>query len=193
MSFADALVENRIPPRVGDVRLRYDEGRMVGESLPPAFGQRLLPEVCLLLAALCGLGSFGLLLARPSSFGAPAGLGLLAAALIGAALRLEARQGRRRFVLHFRNETLRLERLAWAPGATRTRTIRFDDVTAVEAVRRPTGHSAIVVTWREGPEGETHEEVLVEHIAPHEAETLHRVGRMLHNAFGLKASAPAGS
>jgi hypothetical protein len=161
---------------------------MVGESLPPPFGQRLWVELCLLLAAGCSVGSLSLLVLIPSHYGAPAGLGLAAAVLFGYALRLEARLGRRRFVLHFRTDTLRLERLAWAPRATRTWTLPFDDVTAVEVVQRPSGHSAIQVAWRAGPE--ERREVLVERVRPSEAEALRRVQRMLHNAFGLKASAP---
>jgi hypothetical protein len=194
VSFADALVENRIPPLLGDVRLRYDEGRMIGESLPPTFGKRLGPELCLLLGAACGVGSLALLVLAPSHYGAPAGLALATAALVGYALRLEARLGRRRFVLHFATEVLRLERLSWAPSATRTETIPFDDVTAVQVVQRPSGHYAIVVTWKAkvGPKEQLEERraTLVEQVRPSEEETLYRVWRMLHNAFGLKASEP---
>jgi hypothetical protein len=192
VSFADALVENRIPPRVGDVRLRYDEGRMLGESLPPTVGQRLLPELCVLLAAACALGSMALLALTPHQYGVPVALGLAATAFMVAALRLEARLGRRRFVLHFATETLRLERLTWAPSATRMETIPFDDVTAVEVLQRPSGRYFIRVTWKAGPKEQREERsaVLVDHVRPGESETLERVWRMLHNAFGLKASAP---
>jgi len=161
---------------------------MVGESLPPSGGRRLWPELCLLLAAACGVGSLSLLVVAPSHYTTPAILGLGAAALIGYALRLEAILGRRRFVLHFYTETLRLDRLAWAPSATRTEAIPFDDVTAVEVIQRPEGHYAIRVVWKSGPE--ERRAVLVDHVRPSEAETLQRVWRMLHNAFGLKASAP---
>jgi hypothetical protein len=113
---------------------------------------------------------------------------------VGCALRLEARLGRRRFVLHFATELLRLERLSWAPSATRMEAIPFDDVTAVQVVQRPSGYYAILVTWKAGPAKRREERraPLVEQIHPDEAETLHRVWRMLHNAFGLKASEPAG-
>ncbi len=188
MSFADALEDNRIPQRVGDIRLRYDEGRLIGESLPPTVGERLWPELCLAVAAVCGLGSIALLVLVPGLYLTPALLGLGSAAFVGLAFRLEAGLGRRRFVLHFHTETLRLERLSWAPRAVRTQTIRFDDVTAVQVVQRPTGHYAIVVVWRWGEK--EHRAALVEQARPSEGETLHRVWRMLHNAFGLKASAP---
>jgi hypothetical protein len=167
---------------------------MLGESLPPPVGQRLVPELCLLLAAACAVGSLSLLIVAPSRSGVPLALGVGAAALIGYALRLEAHLGRRRFVLHFATETLRLERLAWAPSATRTETVPFDDVTAVEVVQRPSGHYALLVSYKSGPKEprEVRRQVLVEQIRPSEAETLHRVWRMLHNAFGLKASEPSG-
>ena len=54
---------------------------MVGESLPPTLGQRLLPELCLLLAGACGVGSLALLVVVPSHYGAPALLALAAAGL----------------------------------------------------------------------------------------------------------------
>lgn len=197
MSFADALVENRIPPRVGDVRLRYDEGRLVGESLPSSVSQRLLPELCIMLAALCALSSIVLLVVAPSQYGVPVALGGGATAFMAAALKLEARLGRRRFVLHFATETLRLERLTWAPSATRMETIPFDDVTAVDALQRPGGTYFLRVTWKAPPlkpdSKEPREErttVVVDQIRPGEAETMRRVWRMLHNAFGLKALAP---
>jgi hypothetical protein len=194
VSFADALVENRIPPRLGDVRLRYDEGRMIGESLPPSVGQRLGPELSMLLGAACGVGCLALLVVAPSHYGGPVALALAAAVFVGCALRLEAGLGRRRFVLHFATKLLRLERLSWAPSATRMEAIPFDDVTAVQIIQRPSGHYAIVVTWSTGPAKQREERraPLVEQIRPSEEETLYRVWRMLHNAFGLKASEPEG-
>ncbi len=188
MSFADALKDNRIPQRVGDIRLRYDEGRLIGESLPPPMERRLWPDLCLLLGACCGLGSIALLLLIPGVYMAPVALGLASAAFVGCAFRLEAQLGRRRFVLHFHTETLRLERLTWAPRAVRMETVRFDDVTAVQVVQRPSGHYAVIVVWRQ--DEQERREALVEHARPSEGDTLHRVWRMLHNAFGLKASAP---
>jgi hypothetical protein len=135
-----------------------------------------------------------LLVVTPHQYGIPVVLGLAATGFIAAALRLEARLGRRRFVLHFATETLRLERLTWAPSATRMETIPFDDVTAVDVLQRPSGDSFIRVTWKAGPKEQREERsaVLVDQIRPREAETLQRVWRMLHNAFGLKASAPSG-
>ncbi|EAU64325.1 hypothetical protein STIAU_4781 [Stigmatella aurantiaca DW4/3-1] len=166
---------------------------MVGESRPPSWPRRLLPELCLLLAALCALGSLGTLLSAPSHLGAPIAWGLLAGACVGLGLRLEGRLARRRFVLHFRSETLRLEHLTWAPGTTRTQVIPFDDVTSVEVVHRPaSGRRALLVAWRVTPEQPSRQAALVEHILESEEETLRRVSRMLRNAFGLKASAPGG-
>jgi hypothetical protein len=191
-SFADALEENPAPRRLGDVRLRYEPGRLLGESHPPSFWRRQLPVVCLLLAAGCAVGALvGVLWAGGAEATPPLSmvLGVLTVALVGVALRLEGQLGRRRFVLHFPTERLRLERLRWAPGATRVEWVPFDEVTAVEIVERAAKHYALVVVWRAaGEEQPTRREVLVEHIPASEQEALVRVWRLLHNAFGLRGA-----
>ncbi|PTL77533.1 hypothetical protein DAT35_44140 [Vitiosangium sp. GDMCC 1.1324] len=190
-SFADALEENPAPRRLGDVRLRYEPGRLLGESQPPSFWRRQLPGLCLLLAALCAAGAVvGVLLGGGGERTPPTpmALGAVAVALVGFALRLEAQLGRRRFVLHFPTERLRLERLRWAPGATHVQWVPFDEVSAVEVVERAPGRYALVVVWRHAGEEETRREVLVEHIGASEQEALFRVWRLLHNAFGLRGA-----
>lgn len=203
-SFAEALEENPAPRRLGDVRLRYEPGRLLGESLPPSFWRRLLPGACLVLAALCTAGAVvGVLLGGEGAVGSvPLALGMVAVALVGFALQLEAQLGRRRFVLHFPTERLRLERLRWAPGATRAEWVPFDEVTSVDVVERAPGRYALVVVWRPGgtkgpdspsSEAGTRRELLVEHIGAHEQEALLRVWRLLHNAFGLRGAGLAGA
>jgi hypothetical protein len=113
---------------------------------------------------------------------------VVSAALVGFALRLEGQLGRRRFVLHFRSERLRVEQLRWAPGATRKEWVPFDEVTAVEVVERAPGRYALMVVWRAGEKGEPRRAVLVEHIGSGEEEALFRVWRLLHNAFGLRGA-----
>jgi hypothetical protein len=195
-SFADALEDNPAPRRLGDVRLRYEPGRLLGESYPPSFLRRQLPGLCLLLAAACTVGALvGMLWGgggERTPF-VPVALGVLAAALVGLALWQEGQLGRRRFVLHFPTERLRLERLRWAPGATRVQWVPFDEVTAVEVVERAAGRYALVVVWRAaGSEEPPRREVLVEHIGAREKEALVRVWRLLHNAFGLRGAGLAG-
>lgn len=198
-SFTEALEENPAPRRLGDVRLRYEPGRLLGESLPPSFLRRQLPGLCLVLAALAMGGAvLGLLLGggREALPVVPSSLALSAVALVGFALRLEGQLGRRRFVLHFPSERLRLETLRWAPGATRREWVPFDEVCAVEVVERPSRGYALVVAWRPGGQGETGEPrraVLVEHIGANEQEALFRVWRLLHNAFGLRGAGLAGA
>lgn len=168
----------------------------MGESRSPSFWRRQLPSLCVTLAALCTLGAvLGVLLGGGDERTppAPVALGALAVALMGFALRLEGQLGRRRFVLHFSTERLRLERLRWAPGATRVQWVPFDEVSAVEVVERAPGRYALVVVWRPGgAEGESWREVLVEHIGASEQEALFRVWRLLHNAFGLRGAGLAG-
>ncbi len=200
VSFAQALAENPVPRQLGDVRLRFESGRLVGESLPPDFLRRMLPGLALGLAGGCALASMALLALSPSHFGTPLVLGLIAVACVGGALFLEGRLGRRRFVLHFHTETLRLDTLRWAPGASRTQWVPFDAVTSVETVQQPSGHYSLVVCWRDTPpapepaEGEEEEQaprrraVLVADVRQAEEEALFRVWRMLHNAFGLRGA-----
>lgn len=195
-SFSDALEENPAPRRLGDVWLRYEPGRLLGESVPPSYWRRQVPGLSMVLSAMFAGGAvLGVLLGAGDVMPViPLTLGAVAAAVAGFALWFEGRLGRRRFVLHFRAERLRLEQLRWAPGATRAQWVPFDDVTAVEVVQRPQGHYALVVQWREG-EGKTARvlrEVLVEHIPAGEHEALVRVWRMLHNAFGLRGAGLAG-
>ncbi|MCE9666877.1 hypothetical protein LY474_03530 [Myxococcus stipitatus] len=191
-SFEDALLENRVPPLLGDVRLRYDGGRLVGESLPPPWERRMLPGLCVGVGVGCAVGAAVMTGLEPGTLPvASLGLAVLAASLVGLALRLESRMARRRFVLHFRTETLRVEQLAWTPGATHARLIPFDTVRAVHMVERPGPRYALVVEHVR--EGETASRaVLVEDVRPAEAETLHRVWRMLSNAFGLRGAGLAG-
>jgi hypothetical protein len=188
VSFAQALSENQVPRRLGDVRLRFDGGRLVGESLPPGQLQRMLPGLLLGLAGLCGLGCAVLLALQPSQPGVPIALGVATVACVGGALHLEGRLGRRRFVLHFHTETLRLDTLRWAPGASRTELVPFDAVTAVETLERPDGRYALAVVWSPAPEAEPQRALLVEQVTRAEQEALFRVWRMLHNAFGLRGA-----
>ena len=66
VSFAQALTENLVPRRLGDVRLRFEAGRLVGESLPPDMLRRMLPGLALGLAGFCALACIALLAVRPS-------------------------------------------------------------------------------------------------------------------------------
>jgi hypothetical protein len=152
------------------------------------------------LAALCTAGAVvGVLLGGDGAVSSvPLALGMVAVALVGFALQLEGHLGRRRFVLHFATERLRLERLRWAPGATRAEWVPFDAVSSVDVVERAPGRYALVVAWRPGGKDtkgqeETRREVLVEHIGAHEQEALLRVWRLLHNAFGLRGAGLAGA
>jgi hypothetical protein len=190
-SFADALEENPAPRRLGDVRLRYEPGRLLGESLPPSFMRRQVPGACLLLATVCAVGAVVAVLWESGAGGLPPMalvLGGMTVGLVLLALRLEGQLGRRRFVLHFPTERLRVEQLRWAPGATRVDWVPFDEVFAVEVVERAPSRYALVVAWRTGEKQEERRAVLVEHIGEGEEEALFRVWRLLHNAFGLRGA-----
>jgi hypothetical protein len=191
VSFEDALRENQVPPLLGDVRLYYDEGRLVGESRPPPWLWRLVPSLCLGLGGVLAVVGAVLLLADASRMpGGGAALLVLAGLLVGGALAVESRLRRRRFVLHFKTESLRLDTLSWARRGTRTQTLPFDDVRAVHIVQPPSGGYSLVVEY--GPKEAPRRALLVSGVRPSEGETLHRVWRMLHNAFGLSGAGLAG-
>ncbi|MCY1015213.1 hypothetical protein [Pyxidicoccus sp. MSG2] len=192
-SFEDALLDNRVPALLGDVRLRYDGGRLVGESLPPPWDRRILPGLCVGVALGCTVGAAVLVGLEGGTLPAASlALAVAAAVLVGLALRLESRLGRRRFVLHFRSESLRVEHLAWTPGATRAELVPFDAVKAVHMVERPGPRYALVVEYVLEDDEQPRRAVLVEGVRPAEGETLHRVWRMLSNAFGLRGAGLAG-
>ncbi len=189
MSFDEALSENRVPPRVGDLRLRSEPGRLIGET---SRSQRPLPWLPLLLrGAAVGLGLMAV--ARLLSGGSwlpallqtvLAGLGLLAAS------RLDARGARRRFVLHFATELLRLESLPPGGGVPQLDEIPFDAVRSVDIVEELGVGMAIRLYWREGDAERT--SLLLRAARPSEGESLHRVWRMLRNAFGLDGTSLPG-
>jgi hypothetical protein len=191
--FDQALEENPAPRWLGDVRLRSEPGRLIGESLPPRLALRLLPAASLTGAVGCALGAAAWLLAGEQG-GLPVPALLLSGVcggLVVGALWLEARLGRRRFVLHFSPRVLRLERLAWSPWGTRAQSVPFAQVQEVQVVERVPGGYALVVVWQE--EGQPPQRaVLVERVGVREEEALLRVWRLLNNAFGLKGAGLAG-
>jgi hypothetical protein len=189
VSFADALEQNPAPRRLGDVRLRYEPGRLMGESVPPSFWQRQVPGACLLMAVACAVGAGVMALREEGALPLLAVLlGGMAVGWVGLALRLEGRLGRRRFVLHFATEQLRLEQLRYAPGRSRTEWVSFHAVSAVEVVERASRRYALVVVWQPAEAKAPRRAVLVEDVGGHEQEALLRVWRLLHNAFGLKGA-----
>ena len=120
--------------------------------------------------------------------GALAGLtGLLMAA--GA---LVARRGRarRRFVLNFATESLRLDRPSGMAAASQSTVVGFGEVTDVEVVPRRAGTFALVATYHPAPGATPVTEVLIERVGPKDVPHLRRVWRLLRGAFGLKAPAP---
>lgn len=189
MSFDEALSENRIPPRVGDLLLRSEPGRLIGETSRNVGVLRWSP--LLLRCVSLGLG----LLAVASLLGAGNWqLGVVELAMAGAALfaasRIDAQRARRRFVLHFASERLRLELLPRGGGIPRHDEIAFDAVTSVDLVEELGVGFAIRIHWREG-EG-LRSELLLRGASAAEGETVHRVWRMLRNAFGLDGTSLPG-
>ncbi len=188
MSFEEALRENLPVTAVGDLRLRYDGPMLVGELAPGAAGARLPASLAdgLGVAALsAALISVVLLLATPW-VGLAAAFALCFAALLYGSAAVRGRQrARRRFVLNFADETLRLERPARGLGAPLTRVVSFDEVLGLVLERRPQGALGLEVeVQREGAEPESFP--LVQQAGAGDEDALRSLARMLHHAFGLR-------
>lgn len=189
MSFDEALSENRVPPRVGDLRLRSEPGRLIGET---SRNDRPLPWLPLLLRSLAlGLGLIAVARILMGESWPPA---VVQVALAGGALflaaRLDVQGARRRFVLHFANELLRIESLPPGGGVPRHEAIPFDSVISVDMVEELGSGLGIRLHWREGDAERT--ELLLRGARPSEGESVHRVWRMLRNAFGLDGTSLPG-
>lgn len=191
MSFARALEENPIPRRLGGVRLRYESSLLIVESRPRLGASGLLPESLLVGGLACALSGVTLLL-QGSSERDVALAGVLAGAtgLLIAGGVLAARRGRarRRFVLNFATESLRLDLPTAA--ASRSTVVHFDGVTDVAVVPRRDGTFTLAVTYLPAPGAAPVTEVLIDRVSSRDVPHLRRVWRLLRGAFGLRAPGP---
>jgi hypothetical protein len=185
MRFEEALRESQVPRRVGDVRLRYEQRLLIGETTR----LRGWADGALLMAAVgSGLGCLALLIlsSTTASLVGAAGLAILAGLSFAASTFIEQRARRpRRFVLNFDSETLRLEAPARMTGNPRSLTIPFDAIRDVAVVTGPGRGFWLEARFEE--DGGERAQVLVDRVAPGEVETLRRVWRLLRDAFGLRS------
>jgi hypothetical protein len=183
MRFEEALLERQVPRRVGDVRLRYEERLLIGESLH----RRGWVDSALLASAVAsGLGCLALLVLSSTTMAllGAGGLALVAGVSFAASTFVEQRSRRpRRFILDFDSETLRLESTSPVTGNPRTLTVSFDAVRDVAVVPGPGRGFWMEARFEE--KGGERAEVLVDRVAPTEVETLRRLWRLLRAAFGL--------
>jgi hypothetical protein len=186
----DRALRTHPPPtgRVGDIWLRYDPPVLVGETLAPPRRARLLPDLLMLAALGAGVLAVAVLLedGGGGTRGAAA-LALISAGLFALGNRLERRAAaRRRFILHFGTETLRLDGPAGLRGRA-TRTVSFDAVKDLYVLVGADGRCALVAELEVTPGAPTLSTVLVDGVAPEAREELRRVWVTLRAAFGLKA------
>jgi hypothetical protein len=181
MNFARALERNPVPPRLGDVWLRYDRTLLIGEAGRARGVLRYLPEAATLLGAGLALGALAGVVAGRARASA-----LLAALASGGALVIAAilaRRGRpRRFVLNFATESLRLER------AGQTRVVPFAAVKAIFVERGEAGYALIVELEEPAPSGAppaSRTEPLIEAVREEELVGLGRTWRALAAALGV--------
>lgn len=199
MSFERALRSNPPPSgRVGDVWLRYDPPVLVGETRHAPARARLLPELVMGGALAAGLAAVALLLGlgELSAAGGAATWVAGAFAAIGGGLfllsnALERRaRGRRRFVLHFGTETLRLDTSGGVRGPI-SRTVHFDAVRDLYVLVGTGGRHTLVVDVEVRAGKPPLSVVMVDGVSEAEADELQRVWTTLRAAFGLRPP-PAG-
>lgn len=183
MSFAKALEEQRAPRRLGDVKLRYEESMLIGETpLPP---RGMTPTIAWVVGLLATLLSVASLIVNAPDL-ATLALVLLAAAAYAAAVRLRSFDRRRRaFVLNFGTNSLRLDFVTPFAGRPGTMVVPFDSVRDVKQQPAP-GGACLTVDFVPTPGSkELLREVLVAFIRPEEHDDADRLQRLLTGAFGL--------
>lgn len=179
VDFEDAL--QRTPPieRVGELRLRYETSLLIAEPPAPK------PDTRLQLLRLGGASLIALALATvvASTDGKPPinalVVALLGTGLLAAAPRLFPAPRRRRFVLNFASESLRIDDLGAQP---RTRVLHFDEIAALAVEPDHSGGFQLVLSAKAPPT----REVLVERVLGEDVEELRRLWRVLTDAFGIR-------
>lgn len=178
MEFEEALLGHPLPRRVGDVSFRFEDNLLIGEGdrdrRADAVGQILWVG-----GIAAGLGCLVTLVGGALS---PAVVFGVAAAgcVVAAGFADQRARTRRRFVLNFEDETLRVDR--WARLRPRTDRVPFDAVRAVELRPGPAGGAL----WVSLQHQEMNEEVLfVRAIRGGDQDTAQRLRRILRGAFGL--------
>lgn len=179
MRFEDALQQRTAPERLGDLRLHYDAPVLIGEAVR---GSRYAPETFFTAALASGIGAVGALVANPGgAIAVPLVLAILAAALIGLAVRTERAVRRpRRFALHFLDETLRVELPGWR---ARSAVVPFDDVRDVYVLERADQRYSLAIDFDLG--GARRTVLIAENVTAGESEALRRFWTLLRAAFGL--------
>jgi hypothetical protein len=180
-SFERALQENPAPRSVGDVQLRSDPPVLVGETRRPPERARLHPELWLGVGLACGVGVLAALMAWPgSNVTLAAILALIAGVALAGAGRAErnARQ-QRRFVLHFGNETLRVDLPGRWLQRPRSWSVHFDEIRDLYVLAGDDGSHSLIVEVAGGAA------VLVDRVEEAELDELRRLWSLLRAAFGL--------
>jgi hypothetical protein len=178
--FKQALENNALPRRLGDVALQFETSMLIGRAEKPPRG--LLATIGLLAGIAFGLAAVAALLAREDSetvvaFVVPAVAGFVAAAWF------EQRDRRQRgFAVEFVAQLLRLDFSTPLSGMPRTLKIPFEQVrdVALEAIG---GERVLTVDFERG-EG-LYREVLAAHVPHAQLGDAERVRRMLRAAIGL--------
>lgn len=179
MDFEDALERTQRLERVGELRLRYETSLLIAE--PPPAPRDLKRQLVRFAGVAMMLLAVGTLLLSPAG---TAPWSAFAIAVVGSVLflageRLFPEPARRRFVLNFATESLRIDDL---PPHPRTRVLPFDDITALDVVPDGSGRFALRLSAR----GAAATELLVRAVSADDVEQLRRLWRLLCDAFGIR-------
>ncbi len=142
------------------------------------------------MAFASGVSALAALVAWPDATAAPAAiLAIIAGASLAGAARTERNaRHRRRFVLHFGNETLRVDLPGHRLQRPRSWSVHFDQVRDLYVLAGDDGRHALVVEVTSDT-GAT-PAVLVDRVGEDELDELRRLWSLLRAAFGLTRLAP---
>ncbi|MBL8950806.1 MAG: hypothetical protein JNK82_08525 [Myxococcaceae bacterium] len=187
--FEQALKQNVLPARLGDVKLTCEPSMWVGRADRPARGP--LSRVALVVGAAFGLATLAAIVLRADHETLAACVVPCVAGFGGAAW-LEQRERRQRaFVVDFYEHVLRLDFSTPLGGMPRTLYVAFEKVHAVELEAQGDGLKVLTVDFDAGRG--LYREVLAANIGPKQVEAAQRVRRMLRAAVGLEPPVEQGA
>jgi len=184
-AFEQALKNNPLPVRLGDVRLEYEPSMWVGRADRPPRG----PLAKLTLAGGCLFGAATLACIATEAGHAPLGVCLAGTvAGFGGGAWLENRERRQRaFAADFHGHVLRLDFSTPITGMPRTLRIAFEAVRAIELEDQGGDLKVMTVDFEAGKA--LFREVLAAGIPGRQLADAQRVRRMLRAAVGLEKPA----
>ncbi|MBI5481421.1 MAG: hypothetical protein HY906_21355 [Deltaproteobacteria bacterium] len=187
--FQKRLEQHPAPKRLGDIELRFEPSMLIGETARGLKSWR--PTAASALGVALVLLAVGLLITGVPEIVSGLLVALAAAAFIAAVRLQRVDSRRRRFVLNFLTNSLRLDFVTPIAGKPRTLVVPFDAVRAVELLEQGDGLRCLTVDFVVAGGRELLREVLAANVPAAQAPEAERIQRVLEGAFGLGAPPPA--